>query len=330
MLRLCWFSCTWILSYTICVASLQLNSIQGRAASPKLTTVYQFPKIGAWLENLAVRPSGEVLVTRSDVPELWLINPEKGTASLIHTFPNVTGLSGITQIRNDVFAVNGLVLDLPTVTPTPGTSTIFKVDLSGPKPDITLIKRVPESIFFNGLTTLDARAGTILIADASAGLVYKFNVNTGKYLVEFDDPLLKPAVNAPFQIGVNGVKVLHGVLYFTSTTQRLLGRVAISKDAAPAGPASIVAQGFDADDFILTTDGTAFVATNPENTILKVAPKGHYETFAGSLTSLAVAGASALEFGTCGKVLYITTSGAQAGPVNVTVVEPGKLVKLEL
>ena len=63
---------------------------------------------------------------------------------------------------------------------------------------------------------------------------------------------------------------------------------------------------------------------------LKITPDGRYEPVAGALDSLAVAGASAVQFGTCDKILYITTSGAQAGPVNGTVIEPGKLVKLEL
>jgi hypothetical protein len=37
--------------------------------------VYQFPTKPTWVENIAVRPNGQLLVTLLTSPEVWLINP---------------------------------------------------------------------------------------------------------------------------------------------------------------------------------------------------------------------------------------------------------------
>ena len=83
----------------LCVASphfLQAPSIvfQYSNATPK-----------AWIEYLAQRRNGDVLMLRFDVPELWSLDPARGSASLIHTFPkyndSVTGLSSIIEYEPD-------------------------------------------------------------------------------------------------------------------------------------------------------------------------------------------------------------------------------------
>jgi hypothetical protein len=60
------------------------------------------------IESIAVRPEGSVLITRTDVPELWSIDPLRGDATLIHTFPVVATLEGIVEVRKDIFAIAGL------------------------------------------------------------------------------------------------------------------------------------------------------------------------------------------------------------------------------
>jgi hypothetical protein len=79
------------------------------------TLVYQFPNNGSWIENLAERPDGQLLFTRSDDPNLYLIDPKSVSAKLVHLFPDANGLTRITEIKSDVYAVASLYLNLMVV-----------------------------------------------------------------------------------------------------------------------------------------------------------------------------------------------------------------------
>lgn len=72
-----------------------------------LRTVYQFPN-PTWVENLAVRSNGHLLLTLLSTPDLYQLDPNSGStagAKLVYHFPEYTGLCGIVEIENDVFAV---------------------------------------------------------------------------------------------------------------------------------------------------------------------------------------------------------------------------------
>jgi hypothetical protein len=74
-------------------------------SNPTLHDIWQFP-LGTWVENLAVRTNGQLLVTLLSQPELYHVDPFQKTApTLIHSFPNASGLLGIAEIEDDVFAV---------------------------------------------------------------------------------------------------------------------------------------------------------------------------------------------------------------------------------
>ncbi|KAH7012345.1 hypothetical protein B0J12DRAFT_778574 [Macrophomina phaseolina] len=304
---------------------------QKDSRAPTVSTLYQFSSNGSWVENLAVRSNGELLVTRADVPELWSVSPSKGSASLVYSFPNANGLLGITEICPDVFAVVAGVLSLSTATATPGSFVIWKVDLKHRKPIVTLTKAIPEALFLNGVTTFDAKLGIVLIADSVKGAIWRLNTKTGAYSIALSDPTMLPAPGQP--IGVNGVKVFNRHVYYTSSTQGRFCRVAVDAQASSTGPVEIIAGGFFQDDFTFSHDGTAYITTNVENTVLKVTPQGQLSVVAGSANSSVVAGATACQFGRTQKeegVLYVTTSGAQAAPVNGTFIEPGKVVAVHL
>ncbi|KAJ7114418.1 hypothetical protein C8R44DRAFT_881260 [Mycena epipterygia] len=53
-----------------------------------------------WLENLAVRPNGQILATRLDVPELYQITPDPHNPkpTLIYAFPSALGTLGIAEL----------------------------------------------------------------------------------------------------------------------------------------------------------------------------------------------------------------------------------------
>ncbi|KAJ7462546.1 hypothetical protein FB451DRAFT_1266958 [Mycena latifolia] len=62
---------------------------------------------GQLLENLAVRPSSKLLITSTQSPTLYTLDPTAANATLdeVYTFPNANGLTGIAEYRPDVYAV---------------------------------------------------------------------------------------------------------------------------------------------------------------------------------------------------------------------------------
>lgn len=67
--------------------------------------LYEFP-YNTYLENIAVRPNGQFLITPLSLPQLWLVEPDlPGEAFIVCEFPEVLGLSGIVEYQPDIFAV---------------------------------------------------------------------------------------------------------------------------------------------------------------------------------------------------------------------------------
>src|ERR1700759_4638660 len=88
--------------------------------------IYQFEK-GSYVENIAVRTNGNLLVTRLDKGEVYEIDPSKKKASLAHKFKGYNRVSGIIEIKPDVFAVcvGNLFLNL-----IPLSWTIWSIDMN--------------------------------------------------------------------------------------------------------------------------------------------------------------------------------------------------------
>ncbi len=60
---------------------------QARHKTPRIETIFQLNENFTWFENAAVTASGDLLVTRADVPELWTIDPISKTGSLLASIP---------------------------------------------------------------------------------------------------------------------------------------------------------------------------------------------------------------------------------------------------
>ena len=73
------------------------------------------------MENIAVRPNGNLLVTLVNKPELWEVSPcaqkESSQTRLIHHFTGEEQATGITELSSDVFAI---------ITP----NTVWKMNLN--------------------------------------------------------------------------------------------------------------------------------------------------------------------------------------------------------
>ncbi|KAF2667315.1 hypothetical protein BT63DRAFT_426208 [Microthyrium microscopicum] len=293
-------------------------------------TIFQLSQNGTWFENLAIQQNGLILATRADAGELWRINPKEGTGQNIFNFTGTDSSLGITEISQDIFAVISGNVDLSAGSVTPGSFLIWKVDTSkGGPPTISTLAKISDAVFPNGATTFDD--DTLLFVDTIKGVIWKVDISTGEYSIALSDATMLPNGKTP--PGINGVKVWKNYVYYTSSTQQLFCRIPVDKNVSATGPVEILAKGFFQDDFILTPWGQPYIATNVNNTIVTVNENGEVKVVAGSNSSLALAGSTAIQFDPSDrsyKTLYVTTTGGLKAPVNGTIVEPAKIVEVTL
>lgn len=334
-MRTFFVACIALLS-SASVNAVAVSRVESRAAGDN-HIVHQFPN-ETWIENLAVRQNGQILVTliAPPAPQLYQVDPFQTSAPavLIDTVPGVTGLLGIAEIEQDVWYFLAGNFSVATFSTTPGTYSLWKIDLNAAKPVSSKITDIPEGIQLNGLAVLNKDAGLIVISDTGAGAeegaVYTANVKTGTYSKTIDDPTMKASSTVP---GIDGIKIRGGYLYFANPGQAIFCRVPInSADGTATGAVEVIAKNLLGDDFSFDANGDAYIGQNFENTIAKVTPDGVVSNFAGNLNSSLVAGATSTAFGRTANdqtVLYVTTVGGINGPVNGTFIEGGKVVAFQ-
>lgn len=306
-------------------------------AAPEIETVFQLDQNYTWFENMAVQASGNLLVTRTDVPEIWTIDPVSKTGSLLVSVPGVSALLGIVETEPDVFVFAAANFTFQTGFAT-GSAQMWELSFCGKNlvPEIRLIAELPETGLPNGVVQWDDE--TVLFADTSKGQVIKLDINTGTATSVLEDSTMLPTPNITLQFGINGIEkiVLDGqtYLYYTNTELGLFCRVPLHpKTAEATGPVEVIVRGIPGDDLLMLPDGTALIADNAENTIDKVTPDGNNYTFAGSTDSLALASATSLKFGRTKKdshILYVATAGGYLTPVNGTVRAPASVAAVDL
>src|SRR3569833_4236590 len=184
------------------VASMQRR----QAATAQAARVYAG---GGWLEIIAVRANGQLLLPHTNVPELRSFSPETKTATRLLTFSGALGLTGITELSPDVFAVMAGNFSTRSMSVRAGSWAVWKVDLTAATPKATLVKRVPESGFFLGTTTLSN--DTILIAKTNKNTHNKKNKNTNNNNNKHTDKSMdrngQPA-------GIHGLHYIDGYAYY--------------------------------------------------------------------------------------------------------------------
>jgi sugar lactone lactonase YvrE len=298
--------------------------------------VQQFP-MPTWIENLAVRSNGQLLVTVITTPELHLVDPADTSRSrLIHHFPELSGLSGVIEVERDVFYVTGAKFDLQTFQTEPGTSQLWKVDMAKfDREDPSAVEKVmtlSEMRLPNGFALLSEADRTILAADSEVGVIFKIDLQKGTHSILIDVPETKIAENPHVPIGANGVKFHQGYIYWSSTSKALFCRVKVSESGEPTGDVETLEQGFVCDDFCFDSAGNVWFAQNVINTIGVRKHDGPITIAVGSNTELTVAGSTACQFDRKSgneHILYVVTTGGLGAPVNGSEVEGGKVVAVD-
>lgn len=312
-----------------------------------LAPVAYFPE-NYFLENLAVRGDGSVLVTELLHKELWCVpGPQPGvevSPVLVHTFEH--HVTGIVEVEPDVFVVS--VSDVYAT----HESYLVRVDFTGWIPGDPISPEIihtfdERALGLNGSCLLGP--GVLLAADSGAGFIWRIDVRQGarsaaaRIWLTHDTMAMDPDGNVPPppQPGVNGVRygVQSGHLFYTSTAQKVFMRVAVDPvtlDAA--GDAEFVAPIDNADDFCLDEDaGFAYVTRHRANTIDRVPlqPRHGGEVFhlAGDPFDEVLVGPSSAAWGRHpgdhGRVAYVTTDGGTTAPPD-GVVRKATLLRVEL
>jgi len=313
-----------------------------------LTPVAYFPE-KYFLENLAVRADGSVLITTVLQKELWLVPGPEPTAEvspvLVHTFGYL--IMGIVETEPDVFVV--------CVTDGYAThqSYLARLDLNGWAPGDPVS---PQTIYtfddrvraLNGACLLGP--GVLAIADCFAGLIWRVDLAddghsaTARIWLADDTMAWDPdsEVAPPPQPGVNGVRYgpKTGYLYYTSTAQQVFMRVPVDPATLEAaGHAEFVAAIDSTDDFCLDEDaGFAYVTRHRGNTLDRVPlePRHGSEVrhIAGDPFDPVLAGPSSAVWGRGpgdeGRVCYVTTDGGRTATPPDGVVRRASLLRLEL
>lgn len=294
--------------------------------SPHLREVYRFPN-GTWVENIAVRPNGNLLVTLLNTPELWEVIPSiqpgnNSRARLIHHFHDAETVTGIAELTSDVYAVLA-------------SNSVWKVNLNRDEEEAiqTRIITIPAAGNLNGMAALKKNgAGTVAISDSTLGLVWRVDTNTGNYTVTLKDKTMAASATLGPLLGINGLRVLHDHVYYVNTPKQLYCRVCVDTLSGQSlGPYEIISQGVLADDFAISPRGVGYLAGLTHNIITRVFVNGTREAVAGSSNSTAVMTATSAAFGRTSQdsnVLYITTGGETSHPVNNTYSRGGKIMAL--
>lgn len=322
--------------YLSVLASLLCAIVPFSLALDPTRLVYQFPN-GTWIENLVVRPSGSLLLTIITGANLYLIDPlaPDPKPQLIHHFSSSLWLTGITETDPDTYYVIGANATYENLSPTPHSNRIYRVHFPGlsSSVEISLTAVVEDAVFLNGLTTLNPT--TLLAADSTMGAVWAIDTATGASRIVIQEPLMAPTVEVP-KIGINGIKLnSNHTLYFTNSAQALLATIPINLDGTAAGPAKKIAsaaRGTFYDDFALDRSGDAFLATGPGDSVAEVGRHGSMRIIAGAVNTTEIAQPTSAQFGRTVKdknVLYVTTAGGLAYPIDGDVVVGGQVVAVD-
>ncbi|KAK0619045.1 hypothetical protein B0T14DRAFT_495888 [Immersiella caudata] len=249
--------------------------------NPPIRNIYTFPK-NHFIENIAVRSNSNLLITSMSVPELFSIDPTvtSPTASIVHSFPNCTGISGIAEITPGLFALVTGTWDLANTRANLGSIAIWTVDFNKPPAHrIKFITTVANSTILNGITRHSINPTLLMAADSAAGSVWRINLLTGSSSVAFSHPLLQPTGTAMegLHLGINGLKSQGTHLYFTNSAQKFFAKVAVDFFGNQIGNIQIISNSTAAgtagnvvyDDIALDVNGVtgkgfAWIASHPD------------------------------------------------------------------
>ena len=271
---------------------------------------------GAFAENLAVDPAGDVHVTLHTDRRIDRYHPADGT---VDTFAELSvppcGLAFDPSGNGELWVTGGDVGQAP--------GYVWRVSPAG---EVQEWVQIPDAIFMNGCTP-HPDGDTLLICESVTGRILAVDLRTPRWAAWITDEQLRP-VDAQTP-GANGIKA-HGDQIWISVTDRdLVLRAGVSADGT-AGPLEVAQSRLRADDFAFAGGGALYLATHPAHSVLRLDPDGARSTIAGPRAG--AVGSTACAFGRAPgdeTALYVTTSGGLLTPFHGEI-EDAKLLRLDV
>jgi hypothetical protein len=309
-----------------------------------MTVVAEFAP-HSFLENLAVRADGSILVTVQNRRELWFVPPPSDESpvrpQLLHTSEFNTCF--VVEWRPDRFLLG--VADVYETL----AARLYEIDLRGwtPKQPISPRRVLEFPKPYAGVNGACLLAPNVLLAAGVKDQIWRVDLSddgvaAARLWLAHDSMKNRPGEKKPEQPGTNGVKFAarSHYLYYTTTSQQMMLRVKVDPTTlAPADLPEFVAGGRQWDDFLIEEDGgVAYVTTHRENTIdrVRLAHDGSRDgrtVVAGAPFNDVLVGPSAAAWGRApgdyGRVAYVTTDGGAAAPPH-GVFRTGKVLRLQV
>ncbi|KAI1327731.1 hypothetical protein F5Y16DRAFT_184541 [Xylariaceae sp. FL0255] len=332
----------------VTAASLPCRS-ESRPVHLPVRNVASLTEIPSFLERIIRRPNGDFLVTQLEKEgQLWLlknaISPDAHLTAL-HNFAPANGVAGIAAVAEDTYIVMAQQF-YSFLDAVPNTTTIWEIEFPAPFSDNYVLRKaasIPSAGFLNGMATLPQYPTVALLGDSFNGQVVRLDVNTGKYETVLDVPELHASAGAAFPVGINGLQIHNGYMYWSNTARVGMYRIAINEHGYPRNGSqtetlAIIAGISGIDDFRFDKLGNIWSLANLDNQVFVLEkgldPWSEYHTYqfvAGGLNSSEIPGPTdcAWGVGEQSHILYATTSGGSKAPINGTYVEPAKVAAVD-
>ncbi|PQE10454.1 Quino amine dehydrogenase beta chain protein [Rutstroemia sp. NJR-2017a BBW] len=310
-------------------------------------------KPGTFLENLAVRSNGTLLVSNMISGEIIYVDPRasdpQSTLRVIHDFNSRSGITSNNEKEGDggygsKYQAEAIVEDLNTpdifytfsgLHGTAGTWAMYRVDMrqfdsppSGTHElSVTKVVDIPEAVWLNGATMIP-QTSTVLVAESVQGKLIACDVFTGGVSVWLHDTELGKATDRPPWPAINGVQYFRKHVFTTISDRATLVRMGVDdKGQYEKGSLRIVAENLTGDDLAFDVHGNAYIATNVAHTVLKFPSIGidleRMQEYGrvrimGGLDKKDTAGPTAVAFGRGVEdrnCIYVTTNGGLINPI---------------
>lgn len=264
-----------------------------------------------FLENLDVSPDGTIIMTSLLDGRLWSV-PYGGKLELI---AQIDGRAvSVASAPDGGWLVFGATLD--------GLMSVYAVRPDG---SFERIVDVPAGAFPNGVQRFPDNH--YLWADSRTATIWDIDYVRRTASSWLSHPLLAP-VEGRWEPALNGMKVFGEKLYMTNSSQATVLALDI-KDGRPAGEPFIVAHDLAADDFAFDVNGSIYLTTHPQDTVVRLDPDGTRTRVAGP--DQGVRGCTACRFGRRSgdeTGLYVVTDGGLFNPASGGL-QPSRVVRLE-
>jgi len=285
------------------------------------TEVFRFPN-QTMLENVKLLPGGHLLITTLSSADVFTVDPEAKMPTAEKKLAGLLGdgvLAGIAPLGRGLYAISGGTLE-----PVPGNFSIYVVEVAGAEAEVILIDTVPlpDGGVANGLVALPKRPHVVLGADSFAGSILRIDTRTKEVTTVLSDDALGHGNFTDLPIGVNGLLIRDGYLFFTNSRLGTFSKVRIDDEGHPVGSPRIIAvlPGHGAtrafDDFGMDREGNAYLAAQPSS-LVKITPSGQLTTVLGEGGTVTLDRPTAVALGRGAKEAYVVTLGGQVVRVGI-------------